>query len=269
VTNLSETSHAAGCAFDSIAEEYDLLFTNSRIGRAQRAVVWERAAGLFPAGSHILELNCGTGEDAVFLAERGIEVTACDASALMIRQARSRQTSNGASPLRFHVLPSERLRELPFPEVFDGALSNFSGLNCTSDLVGIARQLGGRLKANAPFLLCLSTRFCIWEILHYLSRGDVRRAFRRCSGHCEARIGPETFPVYYPTLHSIAESFRSFFRIRSVIGVGICVPPSSMEAWANGNPRLLGLCETVDSFVRGWPGIRVLGDHMLLHLEKT
>jgi ubiquinone/menaquinone biosynthesis C-methylase UbiE len=268
VTNLNETSYAAGWAFDLIAEEYDLLFTNSRIGRAQRTVVWEHAAALFPVGGHILELNCGTGEDAAFLAQRGIEVTACDASALMIHQARSRQTPNGASPLTFHVLPSEQLHELPSQGPFDGVLSNFSGLNCTSDLAGIARQLAQLVKPNAPFLLCLSTRFCVWEMLHYLWRGDFRRAFRRCSGHSEASIGSEAFSVYYPTLRSISRSFRSFFRIRSVTGVGICVPPSYMEDWANANPRSLQLCETVDSFVRGWPGISVLGDHMLLHLER-
>jgi len=90
VSTLGECSFAAGRAFDSIAETYDQLFTNSKVGRAQRDVVWQRAAHLFPCGGRILELNCGTGEDAVFLAERGIEVTACDASVLMIHQARAR-----------------------------------------------------------------------------------------------------------------------------------------------------------------------------------
>jgi SAM-dependent methyltransferase len=269
VIALSKSDHAAGCAFDSIAADYDHLFTNSKIGRAQRAVVWERAACIFPAGSHILELNCGTGEDAAFLAGKGIEVTACDASALMIDQARSRQAGNGAGSMNFHLLPSECLHELPFTEMFDGILSNFSGLNCIADLAPIAAQLAGRLKPNAPALLCLSTRFCVWEMLHYLLHGDLHRAFRRCAGVSEARIGSTTFPVYYPTLNSLSRSFHPFFRIRSVIGIGICVPPSYMETWAIGNPRLFGLCEAVDSIVRTWPGIRVLGDHMLLHMERS
>ena len=269
MTSLSQCSCAAGRAFDSIAEEYDQLFTNSKVGRAQRNAVWECAAGLFPAGGHILELNCGTGEDAVFLAERGIEVTACDASELMIHQARARLPRHGASHIQFHVLPSERINELSSPETFDGAFSNFSGLNCISDLGMIARKLAGRMKSGAPMLLCLSTRFCVWEMLHYVSRGDLRRAFRRCEGKSQASIGSETFPVYYPTLRSVVKSFHPFFRIRSVSGVGVVVPPSYMEDWAAENSSLLGFCIAIDRLLRGLPGIRVLGDHMLLHLERN
>jgi ubiquinone/menaquinone biosynthesis C-methylase UbiE len=269
VSTLSESSFAAGRAFDSIAEEYDQLFTNSKIGRAQRDVVWQRAAALFPSGGHILELNCGTGEDAAFLAERGIEVTACDASVLMIHQARARTLRDGARQIQFHVLPSERINELSVPDMFDGALSNFSGLNCIADLAVIARKLARRMKSGAPALLCLSTRFCIWEMLHYAFRGDMHRAFRRCAGASQVRIGSETFPVYYPTLRLFAKSFHPFFRFRSAMGVGVVVPPSYMEGWAADNPHLFRLCNAIDRLLRGLPGFRVLGDHMLLHLERV
>ena len=269
MSTLGECSFAAGRAFDSIAESYDQLFTNSKVGRAQRDVVWQRAAHLFPSGGHILELNCGTGEDAVFLAERGIEVTACDASVLMIHQARERRPRDGARPIQFHVLPSERINELSSPEMFDGALSNFSGLNCIADLAVIARKLARCTKSGAPVLLCLSTRFCVWEMLHYTLRGDLHRAFRRCAGNSQVSIGPESFPVYYPTLRSVAQSFHPFFRFRSATGVGVVVPPSYMEAWVANNPNLFGFCRAIDRLIRGLPGIRVLGDHMLLHLERV
>jgi SAM-dependent methyltransferase len=266
---LSERSHLAGRAFDSIAEKYDVLFTNSLIGRAQRAVVWERALTLFKEGGRVLELNCGTGEDAMFLAETGIAVTACDASACMIEQAASRRLPIGArGSAEFLVLPSERLHDLPASQRFDGALSNFSGLNCVSNLTVIATQLAARLDAGSPALLCLSTRFCAWEMLFYLAQGD-KRAFRRCGGFHRAKIGRETFPVYYPTLRSISRSFAPFFRLQSVVGVGICVPPSYMESWAGRHRGLLRLCNWLDSIIRSWPGIRLLGDHMLLHLERV
>jgi len=48
-------------AFDTVAEDYDRIFTNSAIGRAQRDAVWEVARTVFSPGSRILELNCGTG----------------------------------------------------------------------------------------------------------------------------------------------------------------------------------------------------------------
>ena len=268
MTAILEQSHIAGRAFDSIAEEYDALFTNSLIGRAQRTVVWERARALFKAGSHVLELNCGTGEDAVFLARQGVAVTACDASARMIERALSRElAADVPGPIEFLLLPSERLHKLPAGQRFDGALSNFSGLNCISDLGSIASELATRLHPGSGALLCLSTRFCLWEMLFYFAQGD-KRAFRRCSGFHRAKIGTDTFPVYYPTLRSIRRSFKPFFRVRSITGVGICVPPSYLEGWATRHRGLFRICKWVDSIICGWPGIRVLGDHMLLHLER-
>ena len=62
----------AGEAFDTLAESYDTIFTSTIIGRSQRSVVWAKAAAVFRAGDRVLELNCGTGEDALFLARRGV-----------------------------------------------------------------------------------------------------------------------------------------------------------------------------------------------------
>ena len=65
---------AVASAFDSAARAYDVEFTRTAIGAAMRRAVWARCAARFPAGSHILEMNCGTGEDAPWLAGRGISV---------------------------------------------------------------------------------------------------------------------------------------------------------------------------------------------------
>ena len=47
--------HQAGLAFDTLAEQYDDIFTNSLIGRAQRHAVWTVASQTFQRGDHILE----------------------------------------------------------------------------------------------------------------------------------------------------------------------------------------------------------------------
>jgi ubiquinone/menaquinone biosynthesis C-methylase UbiE len=86
-----EIQHAAATAFDSVAPRYDELFTSTPVGRFQRMVIWKQAVKAFRPGSRVLELNCGTGQDAIFLARSGIVVTACDASPEMIKQARIRK----------------------------------------------------------------------------------------------------------------------------------------------------------------------------------
>ncbi len=90
MTPLAIAQPQAAVVFDQMAPKYDEVFTNSMIGRAQRDVVWSVLTQIFRSGDHILELNCGTGEDALFLARNGISVTACDASEQMIQIASNR-----------------------------------------------------------------------------------------------------------------------------------------------------------------------------------
>jgi ubiquinone/menaquinone biosynthesis C-methylase UbiE len=270
VTTTAETAHLAGSAFDSIAESYDSLFTESLIGRAQRSAVWNKAKTVFRSSDHVLELNCGTGTDALFLASLGIRVTACDASAAMVEQARLRQALQAPdSPVEFHQLSTERLNELPSPLAFQGVFSNFSGLNCVADIRAVARLLASKLRPGAQLLLCLSTRFCAWETLHYLLAGNARKAFRRWNGMALAQMGPVLLPVYYPTVRSFVQFFGPAFRLRSITGIGITVPPSYMEAWASRHPSIFEACRAFDQMAHNCPWLRTVGDHVLLHLEKV
>src|SRR5439155_636698 len=59
-------------------------------GRAQRDTIWHELDRVFRPGQHILEINCGTGVDAIYLASRGVDVLACDSAPRMIEVARKR-----------------------------------------------------------------------------------------------------------------------------------------------------------------------------------
>jgi ubiquinone/menaquinone biosynthesis C-methylase UbiE len=270
VTPLAIAQPPAALVFDQMAKEYDDVFTNSMIGRAQRDAVWSVLTGVFENGDHVLELNCGTGEDALFLARNGISVTACDASEQMIQIAsgRLRKEAPGA-PIQFNFLPTEHLRDLKPITKFDGAFSNFSGLNCVADLTQTIEDLATFLSPGAPFLVCLSTRFCLWEMLWFALHGNFRKAFRRCFGHATAKVGQFSVDVYYPTIRKLQMQFSPSFVLRSCTGVGVTVPPSYVEAWIRNHPKLLNMLRTIDKAISSYPGFRVLGDHVLLHFERV
>lgn len=261
--------HQAGMAFDRIAERYDELFTRSLIGRAQRDAVWRCAARTFAAGNHILELNCGTGEDALFLSRLGAAVTACDASHQMILQARQRrELSAPHSAIHFETLPTEQLAELESPARFDGVFSNFSGLNCVADLAAVAEELSRRVVPCAPLLLCFSSRICLWEMLFFLSRGEFRKAFRRCGGEAKASFEGISIVVQYPSVGELRRIFSPWFVLRSCTGIGVAVPPSYVESWARKHPGLLKYLRLIDEKICQWPGFRAAGDHVLLCFER-
>lgn len=265
-----ESCYAAGAAFDTMAARYDETFTFSTVGRAQRDAVWNRAAKTFRPGDHVLELNCGTGEDALFLADKGIHVTACDASEGMIQYAKARKELEAPdASISFQVLPTEHLYELAGRPLFDGVFSNFSGLNCVADLRLVRRDLSSLLRPGAKLLICLSTRFCLWELLYYTARGNFRKAVRRWRGVSPVNFDDQRFFVHYPTIGTLRKSFAPEFTLYSVTGVGISVPPSYLERWIRKHLRLLSAMIRFDMAICDLPLFRYIGDHMLLLLEKV
>ena len=269
-SSLSTPVHVAGSAFDRLASNYDNIFTNTLIGRAQRDSVWKILLETFHRGDNILELNCGTGEDALFLARNNISVMSCDASQEMIAYAEQRLT---AQPVPLSVvfchLPTERIRELAPTRRFDGAFSNFSGLNCIKDLASVATSLSQLVNRGDRLLLCFSTRVCLVEIVYYLAQGQKRKAFRRLSGHSQPAIDGVPLDVYYPSLNEILRSFAPHFRLRSTTGVGVAVPPSYLESWAHSHPAIFRILCRLESLLARVPLLRSTGDHVLLCFEKV
>ena len=261
---------AAGAAFDRIAQDYDQIFTDSLIGRAQRDAVWKVLTRTFRADEKVLELNCGTGEDAIFLAANGVSVLALDASPQMIAEAERRLQRNALQvPVVFCELPTERIGELHPETQLDGAFSNFSGLNCVADLDAVASSLAGLVKQGGQLVLCFSTRFCLIEIMYYLAVGQWRKAFRRCKGYSEVTLDGMQFTVYYPTVRKIRQSFAPDFRLSFCTGIGVAMPPSYFEGWVRRHAGLVPLLRWMEALLATFPIFRSTGDHVLLCFERV
>ena len=88
-------------AFDLLAPSYDEDFTRSPIARWLRDQTHARLDALFHAGDTVLELGCGTGEDALYLARRGVRVLATDASEEMLAAARAKAAGEPLMSVEF------------------------------------------------------------------------------------------------------------------------------------------------------------------------
>ena len=257
--------------FDAVAARYDETFTFSKIGQAQRAGVWRELAKTFRAGDRTLEIGCGTGIDVCFLAKRGVRVVACDPSSQMIDMATRRIQQSGLQGLvQPRQLGAENLSSLRSSEKFDGAFSNFGALNCVADLRKLTIDLARLLRPGATAVLCWMGPYCVWEMIWYGAQGKPDKAFRRFKQEgITARIANDAFVhVHYPSVGLLAPAFAPEFRVKSVRGIGIAVPPSYLEPWAARHPQLLQRCEQFDSWLGSCPGIRSLGDHVLVRLQR-
>jgi SAM-dependent methyltransferase len=254
-------------AFDSIAEGYDAQFTESPLGRVLRPMVWERFAACFAPGSSLLELGCGTGEDAIHLAKSGHRVLATDASPRMIETARRKAEAAGvADRIRFRAVPMESVHAALGMEVFDGVYSNFGAVNCMADLAALARELAPRLAPNAPLVWVILGRFVPWEISWYLVRGDARRAFRRFR-----RAGSEWrgLTIYYPTPAHCARLLEPYFLVNVTRPLGVVLPPSYAAGWLERAPRMRSWLSRLERALFERARGAGLGDHYVLEARRA
>jgi ubiquinone/menaquinone biosynthesis C-methylase UbiE len=250
--------------WNKVAETYDQVFPHTLVGRAQRDIVWQELESVFQPGWRILELNCGTGIDAVHLAERGVTVLACDISPRMIEIAWQRLRSTGLEGLvEFRALPTEDIAELEGKCSFDGAFSNFSGLNHVRDLSAVARNLARLLKPGARAVLCMAARFVPSEMAWYLAQGNLRKAMRRLTQLSD----DDRLKVYYPSVGAMGRIFTPEFRLREWKGVGVMVP-SCIEHVVRRYPRVLNGLARADPWLGCVPVLRGMADCVLMQFER-
>jgi len=236
--------------FDRIATRYDALWTDTAIGRAQRNQVWREIDGLFHAGDRILDIGCGTGEDAAHFAARGVHVYATDASPAMVRVARERGVTAT-------VCSAEELGRIG--KSFDGAISNFGALNCVGNLPAVAVSLASLVRPGGYLAICLMGRFCAWETLYYSVCLQWSKAWRRWRG---ARY--HEILIHYPTVAEVRAAFGPDFELRRWTGIGLLVPPSYVKLPA-ALVRILAACDRILAHL---PPLRGLADHRLFLLVR-
>ena len=251
-------------AFDALAADYDARFTATPLGVLLRQAVHPPLHARFAPGSRVLELACGTGEDAVHLGRRGVRVLATDASPIMIERARAKIAAADLAPtIEARALSIEALSELSGP--FDGAFSNFGGLNCVADLGGTARTLADLLKPGAPILLCVMGPLVPWEWAGFLGRGKPREAFRRLR---RGGVDWRGITVRYPRIGELRRAFTPAFQPLRVSAVGAFLPPTEWEAWTERHPRLLAALARWERRLEAVPPLPWLADHYLLELAR-
>lgn len=256
--------------FDAIARDYDAVFTHSATGRLLRERVWAlMTKTLSPKiGLHALELNCGTGEDAVWLAGSGWKVLATDISPEMIAATRKKVEAAG---LEDNITTAVRAIEDPMPAAsFDLVLSNFGGLNCLAPdaLRRLNDALLPLLSAEGRFIAVVMSRFCFWEMLFFLWKRKPREAFRRFQqGPVVAALSPDmAVPTWYYSPAQFRQLFPGF-QVRMLQPVGFWLPPSYLNAFFDKHPRFLRVLHWLEQYcTAGW--LAPSGDHFYICLTK-
>jgi SAM-dependent methyltransferase len=251
-------------AYDAIAADYD---AQVRGDDWMRAAIHAHYVRVFQPGQRILDVGCGTGIDAVFLARRGVHVTAMDYSPEMIAQLHSRVSSTGVTDLvDAQVLPIEGISKLRGRE-FDGLISAFAGLSTLPDLDQFARDAAVLVRPHGRLILHLLNRFSLWEWLGYLAHANWPAA--RQVGRLRTREFTIGGRAVRHTLYFAREAYRRYFQadfaLRAAYSLGCVRPPHTVRRIP---PRIVQSLERLDVPAGHWPLLRDAGRFCVLDLER-
>jgi ubiquinone/menaquinone biosynthesis C-methylase UbiE len=259
--------HPVAQAFNLISEDFDRDLEND-ITKRIRENIYEMIEGLVLPGSSIVDINCGTGIDAIALARRGFRVTGIDISPKMIEHAKRKAEQDHLQNVSFLHGSFERLSEV-FDQPADLVLSNFAGLNCSVDLSVVAREVGCIISPGGFLLAVVMPRFSFWESLSYFLRGQWRGSIRRFRKQTTATgFRGKTFIVHYHSPTSFERAFQPWFDVRQLIGVSIFSPSPQSMSFYRSYPRLVRWLERLDDLVAPLPLFRSIGDHYIMVLQR-
>lgn len=262
-------------AFDTVAEAYDEVFTDTPLGIMLRERVRAISLKLIPATNSgaLLEINCGTGEDAIWWAQEGWKVLATDASAGMIERAKAK--AGGRQVPEFRVCSFSDLHTLPHGG-YRLVFSNFGGLNCISpkEIEDLGAILYQKLQPGGYLILVVMGRFSGWETLYFLLKGRMKAAFRRLRKESqEATLDAETVvPTWYYSPSLLEKRLRAGekelpWQKVALRPIGLWLPPSYLSPFFSKFPRLLRLLYRLEC--HGSPAfLSALADHYLLCLRR-
>lgn len=254
-------------SFDKAASNYDETFTNSEIGKLQRKLVYTQLSKQLDSVNSILEINCGTGEDAIWLAKQNFKVIATDISAKMIEEAKNKGDFDN---LNFVVSDINSI-STSFPNGnFDLVFSNFGGLNCLSkvELQQFFKNAGSLLSGKGKMILVIMPKSTLWEQFYFLAKAQFSNAFRRKKEFAIADVDGEKVPTYYYNPKDIVNLAKDDFELIDQKPIGFFIPPSYLEPFFRNKKGFLRFLNGLENGIKSWSFLSKYADHYIITLQK-
>jgi len=255
--------------FDSAAPYYDEAFTNSEIGKLQRSRVLNYLISILPNNSlNILELNCGTGADAIWFAKKGYKVWATDISEKMIQIGRVKvEQFNLSDKIIFEQLDINEINEKYFTTKFDLVFSNFGGLNCLTEteLNALSKKLKHLLKPAGRFVAVVMSDFCMIESIYFFSKFRFNQIFRRKSMQ-PVKVNNSIVNTYYYNPKRFNVYFKDEFILNKTLSIGLTIPPSYLNNFFVKKTNTLKFLNATENLFGNNLFSAAISDHYLIDL---
>lgn len=257
-------------AFNKQSAVFDEEHATNSIIHYKRNRVREHVLQFIQPRSNILELNAGTGEDAIYFAQCGHRLHATDISRgmqeVLIEKVKKHKLQESIST---ELCSYTRLENLKNKGPYDLIFSNFAGLNCTHELDKVLNAFESLLKPGGTVTLVMLPKFCLWETLLVI-KGKFKTAFRRffTSNGRRSHIEGKYFNCWYYNPRHIIRTLQKSFSFLDIEALCVIVPPSYIEHFAERYPRVYRyLVHKENALKKKWPW-KYIGDYYIISLKK-
>lgn len=262
--------HYAAKAFTAQSGVFDDIYSANTIVNYKRERVRAHVLQYLKPGASILELNSGTGEDALFFSKQGFRVHATDVSEGMQQQLKQKVEQQGMQHMVSNELCSfTELHLLKNTGPYDHIFSNFAGLNCTGKLNWVLLSLPGLLKPGGTVTLVILPKFCLWESL-LIFKGKFKTATRRwfSKNGVKAHVEGTHFTCWYYDPSYIINTLEGDFEVLGIEGLCTLVPPSYIEGFAEKHPRIYKFLKKAEDKLKSRRPWKFIGDYYIISLKK-
>ena len=262
LTEVADQMRNVDAAFSKQSTHFDEEDFSNLILQEWRQRIYNHADAFKKPNSKILELNAGTGIDAIRFAKQGHTVHAIDISDGMIKRLNEKVSALSLSDkITTQQISYEQLNGVDGK--FDYVFSNFGGLNCIDDLRKVTKHLPSLLNQNAFVTWVVMPRIAPWEWT-WMLKGKFKDAFRRFEKHgVLANVEGETFLTYYHSLRAIEKSFGPKFQLIKSEGLGVFSPPPSASSFVKRFGRVSDFLNRTDRSVSCLFPFNRWGDHVI------
>lgn len=253
-------------AFSSIYEEYEALSKENYCDIFRRNTIRKHVESFLNPEDTILEINAGSGIDAVYFAKNGHSVLATDIADNSGVYINTKIKEQGLTNLEFQKCSFTDLKSIQNRK-FNHIFSNYGGLNCTDDLEKVFAQFKDLLEPNGLVSLVIMPKYYPWEMATIL-KGN-KNAFRRWKKNgVLANVNNHLIPTFYYSPKQVKRAMGNDFEAVSTKNIGTLYPSLHYSSFQK-YPKTIGFLMHFDSWINSkFLTPKGIGDYFIITFQK-
>lgn len=249
---------------DNIAESYDDILNKNRFSEILRPIFHKILMRNVQHGNNILDLGCGTGEDALFLAQKEVNVTGVDISPKMIEIARNKSAyKDFKKNLQFFCSDMESFLQKNTNK-FDAIISNFNAVNYVRNLKSFSASASTALNEDGKLIFTVLNKLSVSEVFYNFLRLNFKRSWKAVFKRKELLI--TDLNIYFPG--AFGDFFKDQFRVKRITGIGIFIPPHNLTGMYNKLSFSMPFLIWLEKLIASVFPFYCFSDHYIIEMHK-